>query len=175
MGEMTFPCSLRNMSKTADETQHVQKRRTLSAVHLRTHTTALCLCAWRSGGFGFTHAHFRLLKLDLMTPNGLGVLQQATAVTRSFCSTQLWGVYAHECAHAGFIWAAVRQNIRILVTNGQLYKLLTCEATYRSPAPQVCSCAREGGYEEAVGSAESSLHNSVGRRHKTVEIPIRWV
>lgn len=54
----------------ADETHHVQMRRTLSAVLVPTERP--CVCAWHSGGFRFTHAHLGLLKLDPLTPKRLG-------------------------------------------------------------------------------------------------------
>lgn len=70
-----------------------------------------------------------------------------------------------------------KQNIRVSATNCRLYKLLTCEATYRSPAGVQLRQGGVNGYEEAA--VDSSLHSSVGRRLKTVgwasEFPIRCV
>lgn len=85
--------------------------------------------------------------------------------------------YAQNAAHAGFIKAAIHQNVPISATVGGLYKLLTCKATYRSPAgvqlhqggvegvegvheaawTPTCTLLLEGGYELLGGWVSNNL------------------
>lgn len=144
MGEMTFPCfPFRNMSSKSRANRPSAGEDT-SAVYA--HTAALCLRAWRSGGFGFTHAHFRLLKLDPLTPKRLGALKQVTSATRFFGSTichftrrigrlRAWTRRAPVSLGRQFIKISPYQQQTVGFVSSWRVRPLTDHL-------QVCSCAR---------------------------------
>lgn len=185
MGEMMFPCSAQKQE------QQKRMKRTMctwrglpSLLFPLSHRAALCprLTQRRIRFHARTFQAFEAGSSDTKEPRGAaaGNFITCSLLLLHACATvaatlrDIRRSYARNATHAGWIKASTHQNVPLSATVGGLYKLLTCEATHRSPAgvqlhqggvegvegvhvAATCTLLLEGGYELLGGWVSNNL------------------